>query len=189
MKYLVQFPTVGLSIFPIPVKLLYSSATGLQIQMLWGLFLILHSQAGEPDMGLRAPTPVGEPLRYQHFPAYGSLQPLPQVWNLIMSWKLSIYYHTVVSSLSLDIEYIFVVAAVVLQSTSCIWVFVTLWATEGQNPLSVFFIVQLSQPYMTTGKTIALTIWAFVSKVMPLLFNMLSRLDIVFLPRSNHLLI
>ena len=54
---------------------------------------------------------------------------------------------------------------------------------------SAFFIVQLSHPYMTTGKTIALTRQTFVSKVMSLLFNMLSRLVIAFLPRSKHLLI
>ena len=54
---------------------------------------------------------------------------------------------------------------------------------------SAFFIVQLSHPYMTTGKTIALTRWTFVDKVMSLLFNMLSRLVITFLPRSNHFLI
>ena len=54
---------------------------------------------------------------------------------------------------------------------------------------SGFFIVQLSHPYMTTGKTIALTKWTFVGKVMSLLFNMLSRLVIAFLPRSKHLLI
>ena len=54
---------------------------------------------------------------------------------------------------------------------------------------SAFFIVQLSHPYMTTGKTIALTRWTFVGKVMSLLFNMLSRLVKTFLPRSNRLLI
>ena len=54
---------------------------------------------------------------------------------------------------------------------------------------SVFFIVQLSHPYITTGNTIALTGWTFVSKVMSLLFNMLSRLVIAFLPRSKRLLI
>ena len=54
---------------------------------------------------------------------------------------------------------------------------------------SAFFIVQLSHPYMTTGKTIALTRWTFVRKVMSLLFNMLSRLVTAFLPRSKHLLI
>ena len=52
---------------------------------------------------------------------------------------------------------------------------------------SAFFIVQLSHPYMTTGKTIALTRWIFVSKVMSLLFNMLSWLVITFLPRSKCL--
>ena len=54
---------------------------------------------------------------------------------------------------------------------------------------SAFFIVQLSHPYMTTGKTIALTRWSFVGKVMSLLFNMLFRLVTTFLPRSKHLLI
>ena len=54
---------------------------------------------------------------------------------------------------------------------------------------SAFFIIQLSHPYMTTGKTIALTRRTFVGKVMSLLFNMLSRLVITFLPRSKHLLI
>ena len=53
---------------------------------------------------------------------------------------------------------------------------------------SVFFIVQLSHPYMTTGKTIALNRWTFLGKVMPLLFNMLSRLVITFLSMSKHLL-
>ena len=54
---------------------------------------------------------------------------------------------------------------------------------------SVFIMVQLSPPYMTTGKTIVLTIWTFVGKVMSLLFNMLSRFVIAFLPRNEHLLI
>ena len=54
---------------------------------------------------------------------------------------------------------------------------------------SAFFIVQNSHPYLTTGKTIALTRWTFVGKVISLLFNMLSRLVIAFLPRSKHLLI
>ena len=54
---------------------------------------------------------------------------------------------------------------------------------------SAFFVVQISQPYTTTGKTVALTIWTFVGKVMSLLFNMLSRFVIAFLPRSKCLLI
>ena len=52
---------------------------------------------------------------------------------------------------------------------------------------SAFFIVQLSHPYVTTGKTITLARWTFVDKVMSLLFNMLSRLVITFLPRSKHI--
>ena len=54
---------------------------------------------------------------------------------------------------------------------------------------SAFFTVQLSHPYMTTGKTIGLTRWTFVGKVMSLLFNLLPRLVITFLPRSKRLLI
>ena len=54
---------------------------------------------------------------------------------------------------------------------------------------SAFFAVQLSHPYMTTGKTIALTRWTFVGKVMSLLLNMLSRFVTIFLPRSKRLLI
>ena len=54
---------------------------------------------------------------------------------------------------------------------------------------SAFFIVQLSHPYMITENTIALTRWTFVGKIMPLLFNMLSKLVIAFLSRSKHLLI
>ena len=54
---------------------------------------------------------------------------------------------------------------------------------------SAFFIVQLSHPYMTTGKTITLTRWTFVGKVISLLFNMLSRLVIAFFPRNKNLLI
>ena len=57
------------------------------------------------------------------------------------------------------------------------------------HQLSAFFIVQLSHPYMTTGKTIALTRQSFVGKIMSLLFNMLSRLVITFVPRSKRLLI
>ena len=60
---------------------------------------------------------------------------------------------------------------------------------ESVLQCSAFFIVQLSYPNMTTGKTITLTRWTFVGKVMSLLFNMLPRLIIVFLPKSKHLLI
>ena len=58
------------------------------------------------------------------------------------------------------------------------------WSKASILQCSAFFIVQLSHPHMTTGKTIALNRWTFVGKVMSLLFNMLSRLVIAFLPRS-----
>ena len=61
--------------------------------------------------------------------------------------------------------------------------------TIQKHQHSAFYMVQLSHPYMTTGKTIALTIWTFVGKMMSLLFNMLSKFIIAFLPRSKHLLI
>ena len=60
---------------------------------------------------------------------------------------------------------------------------------SSKASMSAFFIVKLSHPYMTTGKTIALTRQTFVGKLMSLLFNMLSRLVTAFLPRSKHLLI
>ena len=62
-------------------------------------------------------------------------------------------------------------------------------SSKASIQCSAFFIVQLSHPYMTTGKTIALTRWTFVGKVMSLLLNTLSRLVITFLPRSKRLLI
>ena len=62
-------------------------------------------------------------------------------------------------------------------------------SVQKHQRCSAFFTVQLSHPYMTTGKTIALTRWTFVVKVMSLLLNMLYRLVITFLPRSEHLLI
>ena len=65
----------------------------------------------------------------------------------------------------------------------------TLTTPQFKRRCSTFFIVQLSHPYMTTGKTIALTRQTFVSKVRSLLFNMLCRFVIAFLPRSKHLLI
>ena len=67
--------------------------------------------------------------------------------------------------------------------------FMGLQRTTEQLSTPAFFMVQISHMYMTTGKTIALTIWTFVNEVMSLLFNTLSRFVIVFLPRSKHLLI
>ena len=77
--------------------------------------------------------------------------------------------------------------ALLLKGLSRVFSNTTVQASILQH--SAFFLVQLSHPYMTTGKNIALTRWTFVGKVMSLLFNMLSRLVITFLPRSKCLLI
>ena len=76
-----------------------------------------------------------------------------------------------------------------LQSKELSRVFSNTTVQKHQIFSAHFFLVQLSHPYMTTGKTIALTRWTFVGKVMSLLFNMLSRLVITFFPRSKCLLI
>ena len=80
-------------------------------------------------------------------------------------------------------------ALISLQSKGFSRVFSNTRSKASILPRSAFFIVHLSHPYMTTGKTIALTIQNFVGKVMSLLFNTLSRLVIAFLPRSKRLLI
>ena len=76
-----------------------------------------------------------------------------------------------------------------MQSKGLSRVFSNTTVHKHQRGRSALFIVQLSHPYMTTGKTIALTRWTSVGTVTSLLFNMLSRLVITFLPRSKHLLI
>ena len=76
-----------------------------------------------------------------------------------------------------------------LQSKGLSSVFSNTMVQKHQFFGAIFFIFQLSHPYMTTGKTVALTSWTFIGKVMSLHFNMLSRLVITFLPRSKCLLI
>ena len=76
-----------------------------------------------------------------------------------------------------------------LQSKGLSRVFISISSKPSILQRSAFFTVQFSHPYMTTGKTIALTRWTFFGKAMSLLLNMLSGLVITFLPRSNHLLI
>ena len=106
----------------------------------------------------------------------------PKYWSFSFSISLSNEYSGLISFRMdwLDLLEIQVTLKSVLQhqssKASILW-------------RSAFFIVQLSYPYMTTGKTTVLTRWTFVGKVMSLLFNMLSRLVITFLPRSRHILI
>ena len=124
----------------------------------------------------------------QSFPASGSFA---------MNWRLAsggqnIGASASVSVLPMNIQGWFplgLTGLISLQSKGLSRVFSNTTAQKHPSWCSAFFMVQLSHPYMTTGKTIALTSWIFVDKVMSLLFNMLSRFVTVFLPRSKRLLI
>ena len=123
------------------------------------------------------------------FPASGSFQ----MSQLFKSGGQSIGVSASASVLPVNIQDWFPLGAtgwICLQSKGLSRVFSNTTVQKHQIfQHSAFFIVQLSHPYMTAGKTIALTRRTFVGKVMSLLFNMLSRLVIAFLPRSKHLLI
>ena len=106
----------------------------------------------------------------------------PKYWSFSFSISLSNEYSGMISFRIdwLDLLVVQGTLKSLLQHQS--WKASILWC-------SAFFIAQLLHPYVTTGKTIALTRWTFLGKVMFLVFNMLSRLVITFLPRSKHLLI
>ena len=117
---------------------------------------------------------------------FSSESTLPMRWPKYWSFSFSIIPSKEISGLiSFRIDWLDLLAVqgtpktLLQHHSSKAWIF--------QN--SAFFTVQLSHPYVTTGKTITLTGWTFVGKVMSLLFNMLSRLVITFLPRSKRLLI
>ena len=122
--------------------------------------------------------------RLQSFPALGSF-PTSQLFT---SGGQSIGVSASTSVLPMNIQDWFplgLTGLIFVQSKGLSRVF---YNTTVQKH-SAFFMIQLSHPNMTPGKTIALTRWTFVGKVISLLFNMLSRVVIAFLPRSNHLLI
>ena len=124
----------------------------------------------------------------QSFPASGSFQ----MSQLSASGGQSIGVSASASVLPINIQDWFPlgwIGWISLQSKGLSRVFSNTSSKASVLRHSAFFTVQLSHPYMTTGKTIALTRWTFVDKVMSLLFNMLSRVVITFLPRSKHLLI
>ena len=131
-------------------------------------------------------------------PFSSCLQPFPAsrsfpVGQFCTSSGQSIGVSASASVLSMNIQDWFplgLTGLISLQYKSLLRVFTN--TTVQKHPIllcSAFFIVQLSHPYTTTGETIALTRWTFVSKIMSLLFNMLSKLVIAFLPRSKRLLI
>ena len=123
----------------------------------------------------------------QSFPASGSFQ----MSQFFTSGGQSIGVSALASVLPMDILDWFPLewtGWISLQSKGLSRVFSNTTVQKQILQCSAFFIVQLSHPYMTTGKTIALTRWTFVGKLMSLLFNMLSMLVIVFLPRIKRLL-
>ena len=124
----------------------------------------------------------------QSFPASGSFL----TSRFFASGGQNIRVSASISVLPMNIQYWFPLGLtgwISLQSKGLSRVFSNHSSKASILWCSAFFIVQLSHPYMTTGKTIALTRWTHVGKVMSLLSNMLSRLVITFLPRSKHLLI
>ena len=101
----------------------------------------------------------------------------PKYWSFIISISPSNEYSGLISILGLS-------GLISLQSNGLTRVFSNTTVQKHQILVLSFLYIQLSHPYMTTGKTIALTRWAFVGKVMSLLFNILSSLVITFLPRN-----
>ena len=142
------------------------------------------SDAIQPSHPLSSPSPPGLKLS-QHeglFKLVSSSHQVAKMWSFSFSISLSNEYSGLIS-FRIDWFDLFAVQGTLkslLQHHS---------SKASIIHCSAFFIVQLSHPYMTTGKTIALTRRTFVGKVMSLLFNMLSRLVITFLPRSKCLLI
>ena len=106
----------------------------------------------------------------------------PKYWSFNLSVSPSNEYSGLISFWIDWLDFLVVQGTPKSLLQHCDWKASVLWC-------SAFFMVQLSLPYMTTGKTIALTVWNFVRKVMSLFFNMLSRFIIAFLPRRKHLLI
>ena len=100
----------GVSVSPSPVEFLQSSPPALQSQMLWGIFLLMPDpQAEEPDVGLRTLIPVGQLLKYNYSTVCGS--PLGRCGDLIISQVHPSYCLIVISFLSLDVEYLFLVGS------------------------------------------------------------------------------
>ena len=125
---------------------------------------------------------------FQSFPASGSFQ----MSQFFAAGGQSIGVSASASVLPMNIQDRFPLGLtgwISLQSKGLSRVFSNISSKASILRCSAFFIVQLSHPYMTTGKTIDWTRWTFVGKVTSLLFNMLSRLGIAFLPRSKHILI
>ena len=155
---------------------------------LWASLSITNSQSLLKLMSIESVMPSNQLILCQSFPASGSfpMSTLHFRWPKYWSFSFNISPSNEYSGLiSFRIDWFDLLA--VQRTLKSLLQHHSLKASILQ--CSAFFMVQFSHPYMTTGKTIALTRWTFTGKVMSLLFNMLSRLVITFLPRSKHLLI
>ena len=185
--YSVQFSSVAQS-FPTLSDPMNCSTPGLPVHHQLSEFTQIHvhwvSDAIQPSHPLLSPSPPApNPSQHQSlFQWVNSSHEVPKYWSFSFSIIPS-KEHPRLISFRMDWLHLLAVQGTLkslLQhhssKASILW-------------HSAFFTVQLSHPYMTTGKTIALTRWTLVGKLMSLLLNMLSRLVITFLPRSKHLLI
>ena len=137
----------------------------------------------QPSHPLLSPSPAPNPSQHQSLSNESMLRMRwPKYWSFSFSTIPSKEIPRLISFRMdwLDLLAVQVILKILLQHHS---------SKASILRCSAFFTVQLSHPYITTGKTIALTRWTFVGKVISLLFNMLSRLVITFLPRSKRLLI
>ena len=141
------------------------------------------SDAIQPSHPLSSPSPPApNPSQHQSFPMSQLCMRWPKYWSFSFSIGPS-NEHSGLISFRMDWLHLLAIQGTLkslLQHHS---------SKASILQSSAFFTVQLSRPYMTTGKTTVLTRWTFVGKVMPLLLNMLSRLVITFLPRSKCFLI
>ena len=158
----------------------------LSITNSWGLLKLMSIESVMPSNHLILCRPLLLPSIFPSIKVFSNESALPIRWPKYWSFSFSISPSNECSGLisfRMDWLDLLVVQGTLKSLLQCYSSKASiLWC-------SAFFIVQLSHPYMTTGKTIALTRQTFVSQVMSLLFNMLSRLVIAFLPRSKHLLI
>ena len=162
-----------------------SHQASMSITNTWSLFKITVIDLVMPSNHLILCVPFSS--RLQSFPASGSIP----VSQLFASGGQSIGVSASASVLPMNIQDWFPLGWTgwnSLQFKGLSRVFSNTTVQKHQFYGSALFMVQLSHPYMTTGKIITLTMWSFVGKVMSLIFNMLSRLVIAFLPRSKHLL-
>ena len=148
----------------------------------WSLLKLVSIELVMPSNHLILCHPLLLPSIFPSFRVFSSESVLPIRWPKYWSFSLSINPSGLISFRMdwLDLLAVRGTLKSLLQHNS---------SKAAIHQRSAFFIVQLSHPYRTTGKTIALTRWTSVDKVMSLLFNMLSRWVITFLPRSKRLLI